>query len=73
MINTSISKNSHFELLKNGKFKEEYSNPFLSKEQIKCHICGETNSTLYKIENGENKRIYICKECKILEALNEED
>ena len=36
---------------------------------VGCRVCGHTNVTLYKTREGE----YICKDCRILEALKEED
>lgn len=42
---------------------------YKSFNSIRCSICGETEVTLYK--NGDK---YICKDCKILEDLyNDEE
>ncbi len=51
------------------EFKVTYIDP---KKLRRCHVCEESRTTLYKTgKNSKGEKIYICKDCKMLEALNE--
>ena len=43
------------------------------KHKTGCHICGETRATLYKDGEENGQQLYICKDCKDLKPLMEDD
>ena len=51
------------------EFKISHVDP---KKIQRCHICEESGTTLYKLgKNKKGKKIYICKDCKMLKDIDE--
>ena len=74
LVSTAIADNPYFKLMQYGDFKPSKEGiSMMGKERTGCHICGETHVTLYKDGKKDGKTIYICKDCKMVQALNEED
>lgn len=68
MVKSIIAESPYFDMLLKDGFKEYYGGKRISGTQIKCHVCEESRCTLFKA----GKDTYICKDCKMLEGLNEE-
>ena len=73
-----VGDSPYFNLFKSGQlFKDDdyYNGHVLpTRKASGCHVCGETHTTLFKDGKDENgNKLYICKDCKDLKALNEED
>ena len=75
LLISSLHDNPYFQLLRYGFLGSRGSskNSNLSRNRIECHVCGENNTTLLKDGEKDGKTIYICKDCKMLQGLYEND
>lgn len=74
LVSTAIADNPYFKLMQYGDFKPSKEGiAMMGKSRTSCHICGETRVTLYKDGKKDGQTIYICKDCKLLQGLNDED
>lgn len=70
LVSSAIASNPYSRILDVNDFKPSKHRTFGNK--ICCYLCGETNVTLHK-KQINRETVYICQDCKLTEALLEED
>lgn len=71
---TAIADSPYFKTVMESDFKvSKRAIALFGKERMSCRICGETDVTLYRDGERDGQKLYICKDCKLIQLSEEEE